>query len=161
MVANIMFWRMRICFFCQRGDTALVLTLQLLGSVDGLLVGRRDGEDGAWHHALLPAAAHYAPLDAFAVVQHRAALALVDAHFHLLVDAGGRDGGRLPQRLLRCLSGTTVLERFMSSCMVALNWLSSSRMSCISLRSCSPSPRLKFVLLYVLFSFSSWLRRIS
>ena len=99
MVANIMFWRMRICFFCQRDDTALVLTLQLLGSVDGLLVGRRDGEDGAWHHALLPAAAHDAPLDAVAVVQHRAALALVDAHIHLLVVADGRDGGGLPQRL--------------------------------------------------------------
>ena len=56
----------------------------------------------------------------------------------------------------RCyLSGTTDLEHAMSSCTVALNLRSSSRMSCISLRSCSPSPRLKSVLLYVLFSFSS------
>ena len=43
MVANITFWRMRKCFFCQEGDAALVLALQLLGSIDGLLVGRRDG----------------------------------------------------------------------------------------------------------------------
>ena len=85
-------------FLLSEGDTALVLALQLLGSVDGLLVGRQDGEDGAWHHAILPTAARYAPLDAVAVVQH-AALALVDAHFHLLVGAGGRDGGGLPQCL--------------------------------------------------------------
>ena len=57
-------------FLLPEGDTALVLALQLLGSVDGLLVGRQDGEDGAWHHAILPTAARYAPLDAVAVVQH-------------------------------------------------------------------------------------------
>lgn len=67
-------------FLLPEGDAPLVLALELFGGVDGLLVGRRDGEDDAWHHALAARARHHAPLDSVAVVMHSATLALVDAH---------------------------------------------------------------------------------
>ena len=63
-------------------------------------------------------------IDVVPVVQHRAMLALVDVHFHLLVVADGRGGDGLPQRLLAMLErdhGGRDLERAMSSSTVALN----------------------------------------
>ena len=110
-------------FLLSEGDTALVLALQLLGSVDGLLVGRQDGEDGAWHHAILPTAARYAPLDAVAVVQHlqHSPLLMLISIF-LWVQVAVTAVGCLSV-CRRYLSGTTDLERAMSSCTVALKLL--------------------------------------
>ena len=92
-------------------DDAVIVALELLGGVDGLLVGGRQEEHDAWRLALLASRRGHLPGQLVGIVPDGDHLVLTDLHglAGVLADGHGLDG--LTQALAPCAQRNNILRR--------------------------------------------------